>query len=36
MFSLILSLFVIPAIYLVWSRDRKHRPEFDNIEALEK
>jgi HAE1 family hydrophobic/amphiphilic exporter-1/multidrug efflux pump len=36
LFSLILTLFVIPAIYLLWSRDRKHRPEFDNIEALEK
>ncbi len=30
-FSLILTLFVIPAIYLMWSRARKHRPEFDNI-----
>jgi len=30
-FSLILTLFVIPAIYLMWSRERKHRPEFDNI-----
>lgn len=36
LFSLILTLFVIPTIYLLWSRDRKHRPEFDNIEALEK
>jgi len=35
-FSLILTLFVIPAIYSMWSRERKHRPEFDNIEALEK
>ncbi|MGC4039721.1 MAG: efflux RND transporter permease subunit [Flavobacterium sp.] len=35
-FSLILTLFVIPSIYLMWSRERKHRPEFDNIEALEK
>ncbi|MEP7128687.1 MAG: efflux RND transporter permease subunit [Chitinophagales bacterium] len=31
-FSLILTLFVIPAIYSMWSRARKHRPEFDNIE----
>lgn len=30
-FSLILTLFVIPAIYLMWSRARKHRPEFDTI-----
>ena len=36
LFSLILTLFVIPAIYLLWSRNRKHRPEFDNLEALEK
>ncbi|TJZ52546.1 efflux RND transporter permease subunit [Sphingobacterium olei] len=32
MFSLILTLFVIPAFYLLMSRRRKHRPEFDNIE----
>ncbi|HRB73174.1 MAG TPA: efflux RND transporter permease subunit [Flavobacterium sp.] len=30
-FSLVLTLFVIPAIYLMWSRARKYRPEFDNI-----
>jgi hydrophobe/amphiphile efflux-1 (HAE1) family protein len=36
LFSLILTLFVIPAIYLMWSREKKHRPEFDNIEELEK
>lgn len=36
MFSLILTLFVIPAIYLMWSRAKKHRPEFDNLDALEK
>jgi len=36
MFSLVLTLFIIPAIYSMWSRERKHRPEFDNIEALEK
>lgn len=35
-FSLVLTLFVIPAFYLMWSRAKKHRPEFDNIEALEK
>jgi HAE1 family hydrophobic/amphiphilic exporter-1/multidrug efflux pump len=35
-FSLILTLFVIPSIYLMWSREKKHRPEFDNLEALEK
>ncbi|MGL2966750.1 efflux RND transporter permease subunit [Flavobacterium sp. XGLA_31] len=34
-FSLILTLFVIPAFYLMWSKARKHRPEFDNIDALE-
>ncbi|MCA5005821.1 efflux RND transporter permease subunit [Sphingobacterium bovistauri] len=32
MFSLILTLFVIPAFYLMMSRPRKHRPEFDNLE----
>lgn len=31
-FSLVLTLFIIPAIYFMWSRPRKHRPEFDNIE----
>ena len=36
MFSLILTLFVIPSIYMMWSRERKHRPEFDNIEIYEK
>ena len=36
LFSLALTLFVIPAIYLMWSRERKHRPEFDNIEQYEK
>ncbi|MQP52835.1 MULTISPECIES: efflux RND transporter permease subunit [unclassified Flavobacterium] len=36
MFSLILTLFVIPTIYLMWSRAKKHRPEFDNLDALEK
>lgn len=32
MFSLILTLFLIPAFYMMMSRDKKHRPEFDNIE----
>lgn len=36
MFSLVLTLYVIPAIYLMWSKAKKHRPEFDNIDALEK
>lgn len=36
LFSLVLTLFVIPAIYSMWSREKKHRPEFDNIEELEK
>lgn len=35
LFSLILTLFVIPAIYLMWSKAKKHRPEFDNLDALE-
>lgn len=30
-FSLVLTLFIIPAIYYMWSRPKKHRPEFDNI-----
>jgi HAE1 family hydrophobic/amphiphilic exporter-1/multidrug efflux pump len=30
-FSLILTLYVIPAIYLMWSKAKKHRPEFDNL-----
>ncbi len=36
LFSLALTLFVIPAIYLMWARERKHRPEFDTIEHYEK
>lgn len=32
MFSLILTLYVIPGFYLMFSKKRKHRPEFDNIE----
>jgi HAE1 family hydrophobic/amphiphilic exporter-1/multidrug efflux pump len=30
-FSLVLTLFVIPALYLMWSKARKHYPEFDHI-----
>lgn len=33
-FSLVLTLFVIPGIYYMWSRPKKHRPEFDNIDKL--
>ncbi|GAA4765537.1 MULTISPECIES: efflux RND transporter permease subunit [Flavobacterium] len=36
LFSLMLTLFVIPAIYLMWAREKKHRPEFDNVEQYEK
>lgn len=36
LFSLILTLFVIPAVYFMWSREKKHRPEFDNIDEYEK
>ncbi|MFN8273295.1 MAG: efflux RND transporter permease subunit [Flavobacteriaceae bacterium] len=35
-FSLILTLFVIPTLYLLWSRARKHRAEFDRLDAYEK
>src|SRR6218665_1250092 len=35
-FSLVLTLFVIPAIYSMWSRERVHRPEFDHIEEYER
>ncbi|WP_281322144.1 efflux RND transporter permease subunit [Flavobacterium aestivum] len=34
-FSLILTLFVIPALYLMWSKARKHYPEFDHIDEYE-
>lgn len=34
MFSLMLTLFIIPAIYLLWSREKKHRPEFGEPETL--
>ncbi|SFA77499.1 multidrug efflux pump [Flavobacterium swingsii] len=36
LFSLMLTLYVIPAIYLMWSREKKHRPEFDHINEYEK
>jgi len=32
MFSLILTLFIIPALYLMWSREKKHHPEFDQLD----
>ena len=35
-FSLVLTLFVIPALYLMWSKTRKHYPEFDHIIEYEK
>ncbi|WP_207429117.1 efflux RND transporter permease subunit [Pedobacter sp. SYSU D00535] len=35
-FSLVLTLFVIPAIYMMWSRERKTRKELEQIEALER
>lgn len=35
MFSLILTLFIIPAVYLMWSREKKHRPEFDAIDSYD-
>ncbi|WP_281632520.1 efflux RND transporter permease subunit [Flavobacterium luteolum] len=35
-FSLALTLFVIPAIYFMWSRARKHYPEFDHIDEYER
>jgi len=34
-FSLVLTLFVIPALYLMWSKARKHYPEFDHIAEYE-
>lgn len=33
-FSLILTLFVIPSLYLMWSKARKHHPEFDHLDDL--
>ena len=35
-FSLVLTLFVIPALYFMWSRTKKHYPEFEHIEEYEK
>jgi len=35
-FSLVLTLFVIPALYLMWSKARKHYSEFDHIKEYEK
>jgi len=35
-FSLVLTLFVIPALYLMWSKARKHHSEFDHINEYEK
>ena len=35
-FSLVLTLFVIPALYFMWSKARKHYPEFDHINEYEK
>lgn len=36
LFSLLLTLFVIPSFYMMWSKVKKHRPEFENLDALEK
>ncbi|MDP2525039.1 efflux RND transporter permease subunit [Maribacter dokdonensis] len=33
MFSLLLTLFVIPALYLLWSREKVERPEFKVLET---
>ncbi len=30
LFSLLLTLFIIPAVYLMWSREKKHRPELED------
>jgi multidrug efflux pump len=35
-FSLVLTLFVIPSMYFMWSKARKHYPEFDHIDEYEK
>ncbi|WP_031427322.1 efflux RND transporter permease subunit [Flavimarina sp. Hel_I_48] len=34
-FSLILTLFIIPSIYVMWSREKKHNPELDRVENYE-
>ena len=33
MFSLILTLFIIPALYILWSREKIQRPEFKALET---
>ena len=33
MFSLVLTLFVIPALYFLWSREKKQHPEFKVLES---
>lgn len=33
MFSLVLTLFVIPALYMLWSREKVQRPEFKALET---
>jgi HAE1 family hydrophobic/amphiphilic exporter-1/multidrug efflux pump len=35
LFALVLTLFIIPALYLMWSKARKVHPEFDRIEEFE-
>lgn len=35
-FSLILTLYVIPAIYLMWSREKKHRAELDQADQFDR
>lgn len=32
LFSLVLTLFIIPALYMMWSRKKVQRPEFKNLE----
>lgn len=34
-FSLILTLFIIPSIYMMWSRDKKRHPELERLETYE-
>jgi HAE1 family hydrophobic/amphiphilic exporter-1/multidrug efflux pump len=34
MFSLILTLFIIPALYVLWSREKVQRPEFKALETV--
>ena len=35
-FSLLLTLYVIPAIYLMWSREKKHRIELDQVDQYDR